>query len=181
MQQTDIDSISQIITDRFREARERYQLHNWERPVFSFDLKGTTAGQAHLGLNKIKINEGLFIRNKEEFLRQTLGHEVAHLAAYKAFNDRGHGSGWRRVMIDFRLEPKRCHSYDVSEVRTRVTRRFLYTCGCSQALPIPTNTHNKIKKRLLAGMGSGYKCRKCQCTLKYTGIEKIDWQPDFKG
>lgn len=174
MQQSDILEISRVITERFEEAKDRYHLSNWQRPVFSFDLKGTTAGQAHLSKNLIKVNEGLFIRNKEDFFRGTLPHEVAHLAAYRAFNDRGHGSGWKRVMIDFKLEPKRCHSYDVSEVRTRVTRRFLYTCGCSQPIPVPTNTHNKIKARLFAGMGSGYKCRKCQYSLKYTGIEKVD-------
>lgn len=174
MQQSDILEISRVITERFEEAKDRYHLSGWQRPVFSFDLKGTTAGQAHLSKNLIKVNEGLFIRNKEDFLRSTLPHEVGHLAAFRAFNDRGHGNGWKKVMVDFGLEPKRCHSYDVSEVRTRVTRRFLYACGCSQPIPVPTNTHNKIKTRLFAGMGSGYRCRKCRCELKYTGIEKVD-------
>lgn len=166
--QAEIEVISQVITSRFQEARERYNL-SWERPTFSFDVKGTTAGKAHLSANRVMINEGLYVRNKEDFINGTLPHEVAHLAAFRAFNDRGHGLGWKRVMRDFGLEPQRCHSYDVSEVRTKSVKRFYYNCSCGKPMPVSTTIHNRIIERIKKGGSSGYSCRKCRSPIIYSG------------
>ncbi len=169
MNSQDVSDISEVITRSFEEAKDRYNL-DWQRPVFNFKLKGTTAGRAHLRDNVISINEGLYLRNKSEFLKQTLIHEVAHLAAFRQFSDRGHGNGWKRVMIDFGLQPTRCHSYDVSEVKSN-TKKFYYTCGCSR-LEISTTIHNRITQRLKMGQGAGYSCKKCRQPIKFTGIQK---------
>lgn len=171
MNAQDISDIAEVIHNRFEEAKNRYGLI-WERPVFNFQLKGTTAGRANLRANLIKVNEELYRRNKSDFLKQILPHEVAHLAAFRQFSDRGHGNGWKRVMVDFGLQPLRCHSYDVSEVkRSNNTRKFYYTCGCSR-LEISTTIHNRITDRIRADKPTGYFCRKCKQTIKYTGIQK---------
>ena len=169
MNAQDISDIAEVIQNRFEEAKNRYGLI-WERPVFNFQLKGTTAGRANLRANLIKVNWELYRRNKSDFLKQTLPHEVAHLAAFRQFSDRGHGNGWKRVMVDFGLQPTRCHSYDVSEVKSN-TKKFYYTCGCSR-LEISTTIHNRITQRLKMGQGAGYSCKKCRQPIKFTGIQK---------
>jgi SprT protein len=155
---SDIEKISEVITEFWDKGKRMYRV-DWERPVFNFKLSGRTAGRAALQANLVKINEELFVRNREEFLAQTIPHEVAHLLAWRAFKDNGHGYGWKRVMVNFGLEPRRCHNYDTSEVARRVSR-YLYTCGCPGGVKVGSKHH----KQLMQGAIS-IRCRGCRVVL----------------
>lgn len=85
-----------------------------------FDMKGTSGGTACISKNIIRFNPTLLRRNPETFLKQTVGHEVAHFVAYHKYKDRGHGEKWYSVMRRLGLEEKRCHSYDTSLVPNKV-------------------------------------------------------------
>lgn len=93
-------------------------------PAFrvEFSLKGTTAGMAYIGQKVIKYNPTLLRENPEAFLARTVGHEVVHHAAYAKYGNEisGHGEEWKRMMRKLGLPDTRCHSYDTSNVPTRV-------------------------------------------------------------
>jgi SprT protein len=95
---------------------------------------GTNSGIAY-GHKKIAFNVTLMSENLDEFLRQTVPHEVAHLCVKLNYEDaRPHGKEWRDVMRSFGVEPKRLHTYDVSNVRLSKNRdmtKHLYTCKCN--------------------------------------------------
>lgn len=89
-------------------------------PTLSFDLRGTTAGQAFPAKHHIRLNGQLLNENVEEFIEQTVGHEWAHLAAIHLHGPkiRAHGPEWKNVMVKMGLDPARCHTYKTQKVRT---------------------------------------------------------------
>lgn len=127
------------------------KLQNWSKPVFTInELKGTTAGQACYKLNKLKVNFVLYKQNKLDYLWNTIGHEVAHLIAYQVFGAAAlrrnhHGAEWKLVMRSLGLAPDRCHQYDTSEVKRKVTiQKFMYRCSCREH-NVSTVKHNRMK------------------------------------
>ena len=96
------------------------------RPQVSFKLRGQKAGVAHLTENKLRFNPQLYHENQEDFLRQTVAHEVAHLIAHQLFglSIQPHGEEWQLIMRGvYELPPHRCHTYDV---KRRQVSRFIY-------------------------------------------------------
>lgn len=88
-------------------------------PTLSFDLRGTTAGQAFPTEHHIRLNGQLLNENTEHFIEQTLGHEWAHLAAQHLYGNkiRPHGNEWKQVMRNLGLDPARCHTYTTQRAR----------------------------------------------------------------
>jgi SprT protein len=130
-----------------------------------FDLRGTAAGQARLtgrGAAVIRYNPLILERHPEEFIAQTVAHEVAHVVAFTVFGVRirPHGSEWRAIMQGFGAEPRRCHAYDVSRLRARALRHYPYRCGCG-CCEISSIRHNRIRTR-----GIVYLCRRCHQPLR---------------
>ena len=166
MTSSDIREISDCVSKYVEMAKKiwPFQLRNWNKPTLSFDLRGTTAGMAYMGVrNHIQINSVLFKENKEDFFKRTIPHEVSHLVAFAVFGDRGHGKDWKFVMTRLGCDPSRCHSYDVSNVKIRKTvKRFLYSCPCKMEHRVTKQTHDKIN--LL-----GAHCLSCKGNLIFTG------------
>lgn len=111
--------------------------NHWGRefpfPQVRFDLRGLCAGQALQRDNCIRINLTLFRENVEQYLRQTVGHELAHLVCWHVHGHRvrPHGAEWRQVMHVFGLPAQRCHTYDTARSRgRRVLTTFPYQCRC---------------------------------------------------
>ena len=125
----------------------------WQRPFelpsISFDLRGCCAGRAYYKYNRIRLNPILMVENQEDFVVQTVPHEVAHLLAFTMFGTRTrikpHGTEWKSVMLALGLKPARCHSYDVANARVRRERRFTYACDC-QTIQEPARTHFKLQR-----------------------------------
>lgn len=81
-------------------------------PMMDYDLqRSKTVGLAQLQSHHIKLNPLWCIladdneKIKHEMLVETIGHEVAHLVAWKYSNDRGHNSGWSMTMQLLGLKP----------------------------------------------------------------------------
>jgi len=140
-------------------------------PDISFDLKGQAAGMVKFpttGVIQIRFNRTLLEENQQHFFAQTLPHEVAHLVARTRYGSgiRPHGSEWQQVMLFFEAKPQRCHSYNISNLRTRKMKRFNYRCKC-QKHQLTTIRHNRVLR------GQTYLCRYCATPLtqnpdKYT-------------
>ena len=113
-------------------------------PTVSFDLRGTTAGQAYPGKNHIRLNGQLLNENTEHFIEQMVAHEWAHLAASNLHgrNIRAHGPEWKSLMTKLGLDPARCHIYKTQkarEVKPKSAKRS-WLVGKLKTLVRPTGT-----------------------------------------
>ena len=88
-------------------------------PVLHFDLRGTDAAVARPQRNLIKFNPILLQSNLQDYLNNTIPHEVAHLVSYIrngwVMSSKGglsfHGEHWKSIMRDFGCEPLVYHKY----------------------------------------------------------------------
>nr|WP_298144068.1 SprT family zinc-dependent metalloprotease [uncultured Pseudomonas sp.] len=148
---------------------EAFFKQTFVRAEVSFKLRGQKAGVAHLTENKLRFNPQLYLENREDFLKQTVPHEVAHLIAHQLFGLKiqPHGEEWQLIMRGvYHLPPNRCHSYAVTR---RKTSQFIYRCDCPQGeFPFSAQRH------ALAAKGRRYFCRRCKVTLSFTGVQRLE-------
>ena len=147
---------------------ESFFKQSFPRPELSFRLRGQKAGVAHLTENKLRFNPQLYRENQQDFLRQTVAHEVAHLIAHRLFglNIQPHGKEWQLIMRGvYGLPPERCHNYAVK--RAQVSR-FIYRCQCPQGeFLFSAQRHALVKK------GRRYLCKRCRNTLHFSGEQRV--------
>lgn len=148
---------------------EAFFHRRFTRPEVSFKLRGQKAGVAHLHENRLRFNPRLYHENQDDFLRQTVPHEVAHLVAHQVFGARiqPHGEEWRLIMRGvYDLPPDRCHRYAVER---RPAVRYLYRCACEgQEFPFSAQRH------ALVARGRRYLCRRCRASLAFTGERRLE-------
>ena len=148
---------------------ETFFKRSFARPQVSFKLRGQKAGVAHLTENKLRFNPQLYQENQDDFLRQTVAHEVAHLIAHQLFGLRiqPHGEEWQLIMRGvYELPPDRCHTY---AVKRRQVSRFIYRCQCPEGeFPFSAQRHALVNK------GRRYFCRRCKVTLHYSGEQRFE-------
>jgi SprT protein len=139
-------------------------------PEVLFDLKGIRAGTANAIKWQIRINPVLLNENTEDMISQTIGHEVAHLVAFCLWppvrgrhneHSRPHGIYWQSVMMEFGLEPKRTHAFDVANSRCYTKKTYEYSCACREKIILGSVRHNRINK------GYVYLCGKCGTKIEY--------------
>lgn len=143
-------------------AEQRFA-RTFERPQVSLALRGQKAGVAYLHRNLLRFNAQMYQENREDFLRQTVPHEAAHLIAHALYGERirAHGREWQALMTGlFDLPAHRCHDYAVPQRRAT---RYLYRCGC------PDGIHFTPQRHALVRRGRRYQCRRCTNLLHFTG------------
>lgn len=124
-------------------------------PAVRLYHRGSALGRAWLREHRIGLNAPLLRRaDGWQAARETVAHEVAHLAAWAVYRDRGHGAGWRQVMAALGVPATRTHSLDVSGI-PGTQRRWRYRCACSTHR-ITTTRHNRIRQGRMR-----YHCRRC--------------------
>ena len=133
-------------------------------PSIRFDLRGQSAGQFRetgRGGLLIRYNSLLLERHPQEFLSQTVPHEVAHLVVFNLLGPRvpPHGHEWRAVMATFGARPDRCHNFSVEGLKTRHLRRYDYRCAC-RTHHLTNIRHNRILS------GQVYLCKQCGQPLR---------------
>jgi SprT protein len=149
----------------FRRAEIHFQ-RRFERARLSFNLRGMAAAVAYPTRNAIRINRRLLDQNEEDFLLNTIPHEVSHLIAHR-MHGRGiapHGVEWAAIMREvYGLEPLRCHDYDV---RATLKKAYIYQCGCDAGHTLSTRRHNNARR------GRLYLCRRCRQPLVFSHHEE---------
>lgn len=134
----------------------------------AFDLAGRSAGQ-FVGRGNhclIRYNPWIFARYFTENLANTVPHEVAHYAVYRAWPGRRvrpHGGEWQAIMRALNVEPSVTFDLDLSGLPRRQQRRHRYHCGCKEH-DLSTTRHNRVS----AGRAR-YACLQCRRELKYIG------------
>ena len=98
--------------------------------------------------------------NTDEFIRQVVPHELAHLIVYQMFGRvKPHGREWQLVMNKiFKLPADTCHQFDIKNVQGKT---FEYCCAC-QTHFLSTRRHNRIVREKIE-----YLCRKCKGKLVF--------------
>ena len=85
------------------------QLGETPRVKMNARLK-TTAGRAFLEDWYIDLSPELMWEHTEQFCRDTIPHELAHLVAYRLHGDEGHGAGWKGIVREFNIPTTRLHN-----------------------------------------------------------------------
>ena len=94
----------QVAEKRVRECIEEWNelhpRHECPEPAVGFGLRGRTAGLYHPDEHHIRLNAALMMQNLEDFVKNTIGHEVAHAIVEKAYKGRcrTHGGEWQFTM-----------------------------------------------------------------------------------
>ena len=154
-----------------KRARDFYRLELPDATI-DFSLRGRCAGQARVdrhGETSLRINQKLLAENLEDFLSETIPHEVALLvvnwqARNKNQRPRPHGPEWQAVMQScYNLLPKRCHSYQTTLARV-VPRPFLYNCNCREHR-LTSIMHNRISRSYQA------LCKACKTPIRFVAQE----------
>jgi SprT protein len=159
----------ELIMHRLEECyqlAERHFNRPFPRPQVTLDLRGQKAGVAYLYRNLLRFNGQLYRENAEDFLRQTVPHEAAHLLAHALYGERirPHGKEWKGLMTGlFGLPALRCHDYQVPRRRST---RYLYRCACPEHMPFTPQRH------ALVARGRRYSCLRCGSMLRFTGQQQ---------
>ena len=75
-----MDKLIARLEECYRLAEVRFG-RSFERPRVDLDLRGQKAGVAYLGRNLLRFNAQMYRDHSDDFLLQTVPHEVAHLIA----------------------------------------------------------------------------------------------------
>ncbi len=112
-------------------AKKKYKME-FEFPSIRYDIKSWMGGLAYANRNLIRLNLILLVENKEDYIKNTVAHEVAHLVARKAFKKRidgknkrimPHGLEWKDVMATFNIPADVKHTYDCSSIERNLKTR----------------------------------------------------------
>lgn len=150
----------QRVAQALQRCREVYPM--LPAPGVWFDLKGASAGQAHLGRGGLRFNNVLLNDNRSAFFEDVIPHEMAHWLVFHLDNGprlKPHGREWQAVMRDlFGLAPRVTHRFDIQHAQNRP---YHYRCGC-QTHQFTARRHTLVLK------GRDYRCRNCGQSLVYT-------------
>lgn len=160
-----VKQVEDKVLETYLRAEQVFQ-RSFELPEIDWGQRGTCAGRASWRQNQISLNSVLLIENRDEFIREIVPHEVAHLInrALHGPMVKPHGSEWRSVMVALGQTPNRCHNFDVSNARVRTERRHTCRCKCTSH-----SVSQRVINRILRG--AIYKC--CHCG---SAIEPVDSQ-----
>jgi SprT protein len=131
---------------------------------------GRTAGRFSynrvMSRKSLAFSPTLLSENGENFINRTVPHEVAHYIVYIFYPmAKPHGREWRFVMnmVLKAKDSKRCHKYDVSNVKRdrRTLRKYIYHCNCDE-YQVSSIRHNRMQR-----YGTTYICKKCKGHLTY--------------
>jgi len=147
----------------FRNKREfEVQLQYWldkARIAFGelphFDLvyfaKGKTAGfwrayrESYGRRHALEFNVEAIENHFEDMVQNTIPHEIAHMIDFHLHGrSSGHGRRWQAIMLKLGVQPKRCHTMQLSSARR--TKQFRYVAQCGTEIWLSTQRHNKVQR-----------------------------------
>ena len=166
----------EIATEEFIDKWNSEQNANIPYIKHKFDLRGKVAGQFWYSTSSswFRWNLPVAEQNSDDYLVQTVGHEVAHHITRTVYpHATSHGWEWKNVMRQLGLEPARYHNYAVTPARI-VKRPFKYLCPCGDTHKI---TATKFKNFVLRGLYSNgdtkYRCTNCNTRINIKEVKPI--------
>lgn len=125
------------------------------RPRIEWRSYRVSAGMAYYREGVIGLSR--YVLKEPDAVRDTLGHEYAHLLAVHRVGIRGagHGAPWKAAMRDLGLEPKVRHNYKVE--RNDVGQQVEYLCVRCGAVILRRRRLPSRRKFVHAGCGGSIK------------------------
>ena len=177
------DSLKAEVTQsikRFLLMAEKNYGKIYGMPSVSYDLNSTVGGTASYSRWHIQVNPRILVENKNDYLINTIGHEVAHLITSDNHHGKrmGHKKEWKDTMAVFGLKPERCHKYKTYSKPRKRQKRYLYVCECD-ILSVTVTRRRQIER------GAEVYCRRCNHYLKEDGFceteqEAGEWRESEK-
>lgn len=151
----------------------------FEAPTVTYKEMANANGRIKLKEKVMILDPNILCNNVDDFIHQTVAHEIAHLIDFVVggLRIRGHrrngtpiydfhGKHWKRVMNILGVNPERTTSYKNS-VPTKTggyKRKHVYVCQC-QTHYVTTRKHNNIQIGIRT-----YRCTACKTPVEYKGI-----------
>jgi SprT protein len=143
-------------------------------PHVEFTKRGKVAGCVSFDRSEpyINFNKVLLQENFDDFMKQTIPHEVSHYIVFVLYGHQYnnmrtrrvvHGPDWKYTMRFFGCDPKLYHSYSTKNSTVRKLKTFKYKCSCSE-VELTSIRHNRVMKGT-----ANYRCSKCGTRLEYIG------------
>jgi SprT protein len=154
--------IEKLTNELLTVARGRWREIHFPEIALDFSLRGHGAGEARPETNTARYNRDLLVRYGDEFVREIVPHEVAHLVVAKVWGSRAkpHGREWRSVMGLFGASGSVTHRFQTCPART--VARVAYRCRCNEPHWLTKRAHLRIRRRSWE-----YRCARCGEVLVY--------------
>ena len=164
-----------------RKLNEQFPTANYTAPSYDFNLRGTTAGVSYNFQNRVSFNAVLLMENVDEFINDTVPHEVCHAACDHIYGDvytggrsrfgrrkrSIHGPEWKGLMRVVGADPSRCHRFDTTNSKVRTKASFTYTCSCGIEHKLGPKRHARQQQL------HSYHCTKCRSGLTFIGATTL--------
>jgi predicted SprT family Zn-dependent metalloprotease len=112
-----------IAVEFWTKAKRIFREDIGELPKVKLNARLTsTGGRAFIDLGYIDLSCYLLERNPEYYREDTIPHELCHIIAWRIYGDRGHGKGWKYVMLQTGVNGKRCHTMQTKYQAERNTK-----------------------------------------------------------
>ena len=73
----------------------------------------STGGRAFIEHGYIDLSVSLLRDNMDYYAKDTIPHELAHMIAFRLYQDRGHGKAWKYVAQTLYGANNRCHTMQI--------------------------------------------------------------------
>jgi SprT protein len=90
---------------------------------FTFDRSKVRFGKCDYRMKRISLSKYLVELNKEDDVRDTILHEIAHALAPRGA---GHGPAWKSLALSIGCNGRRCFAHEV----VRPAPKYQGTCPC---------------------------------------------------
>jgi SprT protein len=100
-----------LVNKWWKKAEDKFGLKIGAMPAVKMNARLTsTAGRAFIEHGYIDLSCYLMTNNPETFAEDTIPHELAHMIAFRLYQDRGHGKAWKYVAQTLYGANNRCHT-----------------------------------------------------------------------
>lgn len=150
-------------TFRVLELAEKVFNRQFDFPDIDYSLRGSVAGYANYWKWQMRINRPLMRDNVQDFINDTIPHELAHLIAFKIYGPKikPHGPEWKFVCRKLGYEPNRCHTLKTTPAR--IHKKYIYTCDCGGSFSFGAKRHRQAQEN-----PRRYFCKSCKGFIVFT-------------
>lgn len=164
-------------------------------PTVSYDMSGVRVlGLANFGKMEVKFNPIYLTAKPDEFIKQTVPHELAHIAdSYMCALDGRikikrvggrikrdiHGYSWKMIMLALGLPPDRCSNIALDDnntprVRTMKSTSREYMCSkCNTIIVLGAKSHAREKANPGTYWHNGHRGHRLSLVTKNTNLPGI--------
>lgn len=154
--------VRQVVDDAVAKIQPHFPNEVFRPITIQYENCYSTAGWALSEDNIVIFNSILLLANEEEFLKQIVPHEAAHLITdhIYGYETQPHGKEWKSIMALLGLPGDAHHDLDVS-ICKRSTTEYTFRCECPDGTEI--HTYGSLLRRKI--LKEKLSCSDCMARL----------------